>query len=229
MAGSPRSPKFIAGKLLGEGQESCIFQSDNEHLVISVFQKRPSEPEIQKLETLNKLLLEKDPEQRFFVSAGTIHSAPIDRFVELFPYIRLSLCSGDHSDQVSFAMLPKLTPFVKNAFNLEHLRRGLTLLHSSKGTSVVHGDIKMDNLMMHKDNAVFIDFGHSKIWSGSESPGDSRSIARDLEYFENLFKEEPARPAKRRFANKSPDVSDSPDRAEGRGRFEGGPLKFSFD
>ena len=196
MASPPRSS---AGKLLGEGQESCIFQSDNERLVISVFKKRPSEAEIKKLEAMNKILLEKDPEQQFFVSAGTIHTATIERFKELFPYIRLSLCSGGHSETVSFGMLPKLTPFVKNTHNLSHILRGLELLHSSKSDSVVHGDIKIENVMMHKHNAVLIDFGQSKIWSGSESPGDSRSIDRDLEYFKKMAEDEPGRPSKRRF------------------------------
>jgi len=178
---------------VGAGEESCIFRLPDGRHVISVLKENPSDATAQRLQNLHIVLLEKDPEQKYFVSGRLTRMSMGDFQSNYQP--DLESCDASFGSNIWFSVMPKLQPlgvlpYGLSAAQKQHLRRGLELLHGPLGLPLAHGDIKSDNIMLRGEMPVFIDFGHSRPISGPNSIHEINA-ERDNQNLDSFLNEPP--------------------------------------
>ena len=160
---------------IAQGEESCIYSlQENPKLVISVFKNQLSEEFILRYDTIAAIVLKKDPTREHFVCGDKILSGTMGEFMSRFPYIDFRRCDEFVGPLVFFTIMPALTKMERPQLFKDQLIQDLEILHSNINDTkkLVHGDIKADNIMIHKGKPVLIDFGRALIWP-DESGADA--------------------------------------------------------
>jgi serine/threonine protein kinase len=208
--------------IIGQGEESCIFQAPDNRHVISVLKYQPNDLTWARLNRINDILRSKDPTQQFFVT-GDLHEMSIGEFNERFN-LNLEECERRDYEPfgptIYFSYMPKLENLRSLEYGLsgaqkDHLRQGLRILHR-EGIPLAHGDIKGDNIMLKGPNPVYIDFGHSHEIGTIEEI----NAEQDIRKLEDFLREPP--PVQRRIKRgpfRDLDDSDAADMRVSRMRF----------